>query len=187
MQETGQQYTQRILGLLQENDPMKVLAGTPRKITTLFKGAARKSLTRRPGAERWSVAEIVAHLADTELVSGFRMRLILGKSGTPIQAFDQDTWSGYAEYARQDPMLSLEAFRVQRERNLRLLRLIPREMWEHFGVHEERGKETVTRVTEMMAGHDINHRAQIEAILRPGRAPRPKKAAALKRRGQHRG
>jgi hypothetical protein len=62
--------------------------------------------------------------------------------------------------------LSLEAYRVTRERTLRLLKSIPRGMWANFGMHSERGKETVTRVTEMMAGHDINHLEQIRRILK---------------------
>jgi hypothetical protein len=167
MQETPQQYIERILGHLKGAAPATVLSATPGKLKKLLRGVPRRKLTKRPEPGRWSAAEILAHLADTELVSGFRMRLILGKSGTPIQAFDQDAWSGSLQYAKQDPVLSMEAFRVQRERNIRMLRLIPSGMWENFGMHEERGKETITRITEMMAGHDINHLKQIEQMLRP--------------------
>ena len=69
-------------------------------------------------------------------------------------------------YAKHDPALSLEAYRITRERTVRLLKSIPRSLWDNYGMHSERGKETITRVAEMMAGHDINHLGQIRQILK---------------------
>ena len=166
MQETPEQYTERILSYLHGRSPVTILASSPKRLTRLLKGVPAKKMQVRPAPERWSVAEILAHIADTELVFGFRLRLTLGASGTIIQAFDQDAWADYARYAKQDPKVSLQAYRILRERNLRLLKSIPKEMWERYGMHTERGKETVTRLSEMVAGHDINHLAQIEGILR---------------------
>jgi hypothetical protein len=166
MQETPQQYIQRILGYAEGKDPMVVLADAPRKVRKLVKGVGKKRLGKKPAPGKWSVTEILAHLADAEIVHGFRIRLILGASGTAIQAFDQDVWAGYSDYPSHDPSLSLEAWRVNRERTLRLLRSLTKEQWEYFGMHSERGKETVKRVSEMIAGHDINHYRQIKAILK---------------------
>jgi hypothetical protein len=166
MQETPQQYTKRILNYQQGKDPVSVLSSTPKKIAGLLRGVGRKQLVSRPAPRKWSVAEILAHLADAELVTGFRMRLILGANRTPIQAFDQDAWAEFSEYEKQDPYLSLEAFWVQRERNVRLLKSLPKKMWGHYGIHSERGKETIRRVTQMLAGHDINHLKQVERIVR---------------------
>ena len=165
MQETPQQYTQRILGYLEEKKPMEILAASPRQIARLVKGVSRKKLSRRPASDKWSVTEILAHLADTELVYGFRIRLILEASGTPIQGIDQDAWAKFSDYAKHDPALSLEAFRITRERMVRLLKSLPRQSWDFYGMHSERGKETVTRVVEMLAGHDINHMKQIKERL----------------------
>lgn len=178
MQETPQQYTHRILGYLEGKKPMEILAATPRQIARLIKGAPRRKLSKRPASDRWSVTAILAHLADAEMVVGFRIRLILGASGTPIMAFDQDVWATFSDYAKHAPALSLEAFRLTRERTLRLLKSLPRESWDFYGVHSERGKETVARVVEMLAGHDLNHTKQIREALavttargsgRPGR------------------
>ncbi len=168
MQETTQQYIQRVLGYLEGKKPLEILAATPRQIARLVTGVSKKKLAQRPAPDKWSVTELLAHLADSELVQGFRIRLILGAPGTPIQGFDQDAWAKVGEYAKQDPAVSLEAFRVTRERTVRLLKSLPRSAWDSYGMHSERGKETVTRVTEMMAGHDINHLKQIKAILKPG-------------------
>jgi DinB superfamily len=166
MQETPQQYTTRILGYQQGQEPLKILSGTAKKIERLIKGVPRKKLISRPEPAKWSVAEILAHLTDTELVSGFRIRLTLGMNGTPIQGFDQDVWAEKFNYGKRDPRKSLEVFRVLRENNLLLLKSIPKLLWENYGVHSERGMETVTRITEMVAGHDINHMTQIERIVK---------------------
>ncbi len=185
MQETPQQYTERILSYQQGSNPMKLLASSPGKIGRLLKAATKRTLTRHPEPGKWSVAELLGHLADAELAYSFRIRLILGANGTPVQAYDQDKWVGFSRYEKQDPRLSFEAYRIQRERNLSLLRLLPPEMLEYFGMHEERGRETVARLTEMIAGHDINHLRQIQQILAGSRAKpksRPRKKAAPKRR-----
>ncbi|HTP59546.1 MAG TPA: DinB family protein [Spirochaetia bacterium] len=166
MKETPPQYVERVLGYLEGKKPLEVLAKSPKKLAKLIKGISRKKLAKRPAPDKWSITEILAHLADTEIVQGFRVRIILGASGTPIQGFDQDEWAKYSDYAKHDPALSLEAYRVMRERTVRLLESLPAEAWERYGMHSERGKETVTRVTEMMAGHDLNHLKAIREILK---------------------
>ncbi len=165
MNETPQQYTQRILGLLAGKSPLDVLTASPKEIERLVKGAAKKRLEEKPAPDKWSVTEILAHLADVELVQGFRVRMILGASGTPIQGFDQEAWARTFDYASHDPSVSLKDYLTLREKNLRLLKSLTSEMWERFGMHSERGKENARRVSEMMAGHDINHLKQIRALL----------------------
>jgi hypothetical protein len=166
MQETPQQYIQRILGYLEGKNVMDILAVSPRQVARLIKGVTKKRLSKKPSPEKWSVTETLAHLADVEIVQGFRIRLILGSSGIAIQGFDQDVWARYSDYSSHDPALSMEGYRVNRERTLRLLRRLPKAMWGSYGMHSERGKESVKRVSEMMAGHDINHVMQIKAILK---------------------
>ncbi len=167
MKENPQQYTKRIRGYMSGKKPIEVLSSTPKQIAQLLKRVSKKKLGRRPAPNAWSVTEILAHLADTETVQSYRLRLILGSNKTPIQAFDQDVWAKFSKYSTHDPTLSFLAYRTNRERNLRLLQSLPRTMWSRYGIHSERGKETVTRVTEMMAGHDINHLSQIRRILKP--------------------
>ena len=165
MQETPQEYITRILGYQAGQDPLKVQQATVKKIERLIKGIPKKKLMTRPEPGKWSIGEILAHLADTELVGGFRMRLIIGVNGATIQAFDQDVWAENMNYRKRDPQKSLDAFRALRKNNLALLKSLPKPMWENFGMHTERGKETVTRIVEMYAGHDINHLKHIERII----------------------
>ena len=127
-------------------------------------------MTQRPEPGKWSIAEILAHLADAELVVGYRLRLILASNGTSIQAFDQDAWADTFSYNRRDPKISLETFRALRENNLRLLSSVPRGLWKNYGQHQERGQERVDHIVRMMAGHDLNHMLQIERIAKPSRS-----------------
>ena len=166
MKETPQQYTQRVVGYMEGKQPLAVQAATAKKLERLIKGVSTSKLRKRPAPEKWSVSEILAHLADAEIVGGFRMRLILGAPGTPIAAFDQDSWVSSGHYDKRDPRKSVEQFRMLREANLALLKSLTPEQWKHYGMHAERGQETIEHIVRMFAGHDINHLQQIEGILR---------------------
>ena len=165
MQETPQQYTQRVVGYVEGKQPLAVQAATAKKLERLIKGVPASKLRKRPAPDKWSVAEVLAHLADAEIVGGFRMRLILGAPGTPIAAFDQDSWVTSGHYAKRDPRKSVEQFRVLREANLALLKSLTPEQWKHYGMHSERGQESVEHIVRMFAGHDVNHLRQIEGML----------------------
>jgi hypothetical protein len=167
MNKTAQQYTQRILDYVDGKQPLAVQAATAKKLDRMIKGRSTARLRRRPAPEKWSVGEIIAHLADAEIVIGFRIRLILGSPGTPIVAYDQDQWATSGHYDKRDPRKSLEQFRVLRKANLALLKSLKPEQWKHYGIHSERGQESVEHVVRMCAGHDLNHLQQIEKILAP--------------------
>lgn len=165
MQETPQQYTQRIIAQVEGKQPLAVQAATPKKLERLIKGVPAGKLRKRPAPGKWSVSEILTHLGDAEIAGSFRMRLILSSPGTPVAAFDQDAWVTSGHYEKRDPRKSLELFRTLRETNLALLKSLTPEQWKHWGVHSERGRESVEHIVRMFAGHDLNHLKQIEAIL----------------------
>jgi uncharacterized damage-inducible protein DinB len=165
MGETPQQYSQRIMKMIEGKDALKTQSATPKRLESLVKRAPASKLRKRPAPDKWSVAEILAHIADTEIVVGWRIRSILGAPGTPIQAFDQDAWAAAGNYAKRDPRKSIEQFRAVRDANLALYRSLSSEQWNHFGLHAERGEESLQRILHMMAGHDLNHVSQIERIL----------------------
>ena len=165
MNETPYEYTQRVLSYMAGKQPLAVQAATPKKLARLIKGVPTAKLRKRPAPEKWSVSEILAHLADAELVGGFRMRLILGAPGTPIMAFDQDSWVSSGHYEKRDPRKSVEQFRVIREANVALLKSLKPDQWKHYGMHSERGQESIEHIVRMFAGHDINHLRQVEQIL----------------------
>src|SRR3984893_12665516 len=181
MPETAQQYIQRILGHVEGRDAIKVQGATAPKLKKLIHGLAPKELKRKPEPGKRSIAEIVAHLADVEIVAGWRMRSVLGANGTAIQPFDQDAWASVFQYGKRDAKQSLEVFRVLRENNLAMLRALPRELWENYGMHAERGKETIAHLARMFAGHDTNHILQVEKIAAYLKTARQKNKHTKKR------
>jgi len=165
MNESPKQYTDRILSYIEGKEPLALQAATAEKLDQLIKGVATPELRRRPAPEKWSASEIVAHLDDAEIVTGFRIRIILGAPGASISAYDADSWVTSGHYEKRDPYKSVEQFRVLREANLALLESLTPEQWKHYGIHSERGYETIEHIVRMAAGHDINHLQQIEKVL----------------------
>ncbi len=165
MPETTQQYITRLLSYTADRDGLKLQEAAPRKIAALLRGRQRQRLAKRPAPGKWSVAEILAHMADAEVAIGWRMRQILASNGIAVQAYDQDSWAGTFHYAKRDPKQSLAAYSALRAANIVLLKSVPRSAWENYGVHAERGRESITHMVKLTAGHDLNHIMQIKGIL----------------------
>lgn len=167
MNETPKQFMERILSYVEGQEPLAVQAATAGRLGQLIKGVSMSELRRRPAPGKWSVSEIIAHLADGEIVGGFRMRFILGSPGSPVAAYDQDKRVTSGHYDRRDPQKSVELFRVLRQANLALLDSLTPEQWKQYGIHSERGQESIEHIARFFAGHDVNHIQQIERILAP--------------------
>ncbi len=165
MKETAQQYKERIFGYLAQTEPLKVQSATSKRLARLIAGVPRLKLRRQPEPGKWSIAEIVAHLADTEVVVGYRIRAILGAPGTEIQAFDQDKWAQSMNYGKSDARKSVEHFSAFRKANLDLLKSLSPAQWKYHGMHAERGEESIETIARLSAGHDMNHLKQIEKIV----------------------
>jgi hypothetical protein len=122
MPETVQQYTQRLLNNAGNDDPLQLQQEAPNKVAALLKGRTHDELTREPAPGKWSVAQIVAHLADAEIAISWRLRQILANNEIPLQAYDQDRWANTFDYAHRDPQQSLALYRALREANVALVK-----------------------------------------------------------------
>jgi DinB superfamily len=165
MRETTEQYINRLLSLVESDDPWTILASTPSQLRVLIAGRPRSQLEFKPGPDRWSVLEILAHLADAEIVVAWRIRSVLATDGARLQPYDQDRWAATFRYASSDPSESLDVFSAVRASTLSLLRRVEPSLHENHGVHGERGRETVIHIVRLTAGHDRNHVGQIERRL----------------------
>lgn len=165
MAETFQEYSARLLSLAQGTDPRAVLASTPSRIGALVAGRGVQELQWSPAPGRWSIAQIVLHLADAELVFAYRVRMVLSTPGTPIEAFNQDDWVNTQHAATSDAHASLALFTALRVSMVRLLERLSDEELNRYGVHAERGPESIRHLQSLYAGHDRNHLAQIEQLL----------------------
>jgi DinB superfamily len=165
MTETPEQYRLRMYSYLDGKDPLKLQAAAPARLARLLQGVSAAKARQRPAPGKWSIREIVAHIADTELVGGYRIRAILGAPGTQLLGFDQDMWVEALHYDKRDLKKSFDQYRMLREANLALFRSLSPEQWKQSGNHSERGPERVETIVKMFAGHDLNHFQQIERIL----------------------
>jgi hypothetical protein len=168
VEESFAEYRTRVLGYLGTQDPLRVLSSTPRRLARLIDGRSRAALVCKPAPAKWSVAEILAHLADAELAFGWRLRSMVASPGVPLQWWDEYLWSERCGYLRVPAADSLATFGALRASNLALLRRVPRDVRETaYGVHEKRGRQTVREFVVMEAAHDLNHLLQIQRILGP--------------------
>lgn len=112
---------------------------------------------------KWSPREIVAHLADCELVFSFRLRQTLAMESPVIQPFDQDAWARH--YVSYDIASAMAMFHAAREWNIKLIGGLSEADWQREMTHPERGTMTFQTVVETMAGHDLNHLRQLQSVL----------------------
>jgi hypothetical protein len=174
MAETFAEYQTRVLGYLGSRDAIRVQRGTPAALARRLRNQSGAVLTRRPEPSKWSIVEIVAHMADAELAMGWRLRGMLATPGVALTWWDQDEWSARLGYAARSPRESVELFAALRKSNLRLLSSVPRPWWDAcYGVHEKRGRQTVAQFVALEAAHDLNHLRQIDRILESARRRRP--------------
>jgi hypothetical protein len=158
-------YQLKLNSYVAGNDPLRMQADTPRLIANLVKGVPEAKLSWRPVPDKWSIKEIIAHLAEDELVTSWRYRQMIENSGCPLASFNQDQWARLGDYGSWQPADALDMFRLLREANLRMLRNLTADEWDYFGVHAERGCISLRDLARHMAGHDMNHVEQIRSIL----------------------
>jgi len=157
------EYRERILGLLGNDDPFEVLEGTPERVASLVERMGEEGLGRRFAPGKWTGREVVGHLADVEIVVGFRVRQMVSAPDRVIQPIDQDAWAG--PYPRLDGRVAVRALTALRAWNLGYYRTLTPADLARVAMHPERGEESVETTIRMHAGHDRNHLAQLELIL----------------------
>ena len=113
---------------------------------------------------KWSIRQIMAHLADSEMVGAYRYRLVAAEENPALTAFDQNAWTRNLDYARRKPKASLETFRRIRAENYELLKALPEGAFERSGNHTERGIVTLRQLVEVNAEHAENHARQIQGV-----------------------
>ena len=159
------EYLAQIREQASGKDPLRAQAETAKILADLIASATDAQLTKRPAPGKWSIGEILAHLAEDEISSAWRYRQMVEHNGIELAGFDQDMWATIGNYTDRAPQDSLALFRLLRNANLAFLRNLSPEQWDCYGIHAERGRITVRDLATHMVGHDANHVEQIRKML----------------------
>jgi hypothetical protein len=127
-------------------------------------GAAGAEVDFKSAPDKWSLREILGHLADSELVNAMRYRQVIAEDNPTLQGFDQNAWTAKLDYSRRKPSHVIESFRRLRTENYELLKDLPEEAFQRSGNHSERGPMTLIQLLQLYSDHAEKHILQIRAI-----------------------
>ena len=144
---------------------IKALAETPARVAELLRSGdpGRWAVRRRPA--EWAPVEVLAHLADTELVFGLRVRLIVSADRPPLPVLDQGALAERAGYLAWRPQIALDRFRTRRGETIELLAECSAGELERVGLHPVRREVTLADLVAIMLAHDTDHVGQMRERL----------------------
>lgn len=152
------------VALLGDRDPVAVLRETPRRVSDLLRTMTAEQIERKPAAGKWSVREVICHLADCEIAWAWRMRLIYGSDNPLLQPFDQDAWARAYHGDGYTTSVASAAWGALRQWNLALIGSVAEHQRYRTGKHPEMGEVTFWNVVEIAAGHDLHHLRAVEKV-----------------------
>ncbi len=165
----AQAYVRALLDLLGTRDPLSVMAELRPWLEPRLARVPEPVLRRAEAPGKWSVIQVVQHLADSDLVAGYRIRMVVAENSPLLQGYDQDGWAREFHYDQVPLAAALDQLRSLRTVNLRLWSRLTPDQLQRIGIHSERGSESAGHILRLMGGHDLVHRRQIDRILASAR------------------
>lgn len=162
--EEARRYTQMLLEMVGDRDPLVVMAETPPALRQLVAGLPAHVLARPEAPGKWSIAHVMHHLADSELVGAYRFRMVLAHDTPSIQGYDQNLWVERLHEPPGEVAEALDSFGFLRRANLRLLSGLTAADRRRAGMHAERGEESLDHMLRLYAAHDLVHLRQLARI-----------------------
>jgi len=157
-------YREALIARLGDNDPVEELARLFERLPAALEGLDEGDIRRPESDGKWSILEVVCHLADTEWVQGWRIRRVLTEDRPVLEPMDQDVWAERLGYRDTELEEALDQLRALRLANLRLIRRLAANDFTRICHHPERGEESLRTILELVAGHDGVHMDQIARI-----------------------
>ena len=158
-------YVRALLDVLGPRDPIEVLDELLPWMAARIRDLDDSALRCPEAPGKWSVIEVIQHLADSDLVFSYRLKMMLTEDRPLLGGYDQDRWAGELRYRDVPLELALDQLRSMRTANLHILRPLSPSQLERVGLHSERGPESAGFLLQLMGGHDLVHRRQIDRIL----------------------
>src|SRR5579871_1351783 len=136
---------------------------SPKEIAAAVSGLPPDVLRFKPSPDKWSILEILGHLADIEIVYAYRLRQMLADEKPVISPMDQNAWARQLGYMDAPAPELVAAYGLNRHQNVRLLKRVKPGDLEKSAFHPEyKENQSVADLVERMATHGANHLAQIE-------------------------
>ena len=157
-------YVAALLDLLGDNDPVVVLREMPAAVQRFLETVPPQLAASPEAPGKWSIRDVIQHLADSELVGGFRLRMVLAHDRPPLTGYDQDLWASRLRYRDVEVGDAFEQFGALRRANVRIWQSLTAEDLARVGLHSERGEESLEHMRRLYAGHDLLHLQQLERI-----------------------
>ena len=157
-------YVASRLALVGDRDALALLADAPDRIAASVAGVSEDGARQPPGPGSWSVLQVLRHLADSEIVYGYRLRLIVASDRPAIPGYDQDAWADALPYHRGTVAQAVADYADARRGTVAFLRALSGDQWERVGIHGERGPESVRQTAALLAAHDLGHERQIARV-----------------------
>jgi hypothetical protein len=129
-------------------------------------------LKKRYAPGKWSVREILVHLADTETVLLDRLRRLAAENNPTLMAFDQDKWAGALFYGKRDLGVARQQYESARRSIIEMIRNLKPSVDKRAGMHSEAGRRTFGAVLATVLSHNQHHLKQIQAAA-AGRTWKP--------------
>jgi hypothetical protein len=157
-------YVDGLLSLLGDQDPLVVLCDMPVALEQFVRSVPAKVVTVPEANGKWSIRDVVQHLADSELVGGFRLRMVIAHERPVLTGYDQDLWARRLRYHDVAIDDALAQFVALRRANMRLWQALRPADLPRVGLHAERGEESLEHMRRLYAGHDLLHLRQVKRI-----------------------
>ncbi len=157
-------YRNSVLELVGDRDPLVILGELVAAVRAAIAELPADRLEKPEAPGKWSVLQVVQHLADTELAFGWRVRQVLTADRPPLHGFDENAWMARLRTGDHDLEAALAQLAALRAELVRILRTCTPEEFARVGIHTERGEESLGLIMRLIAGHDLVHRRQLARI-----------------------
>jgi uncharacterized damage-inducible protein DinB len=147
--------------MLAGRDPQQVITETPGRFAAILAHLSAEETETPAAPGKWSVREIMAHMADCEIAWSWRLRIAYEKDRAEMQPFDQDPWAKM--YGRYSLPLAKTTFEALRAWNVAFVSGLSEADRRKTYFHPEMGERPLWTLVEIMAGHDLHHLAKLEA------------------------
>jgi uncharacterized damage-inducible protein DinB len=154
-------YAEQYVVLVTGEDVLESLKNQLKQTATLFSGRSERDGNFRYAPDKWTVKEVVGHVADTERIFAYRALRIARGDRTPLAGFEQEDYVRAARFGARKLADVVEEYADVRQASLALFQSLDEEAWLRHGVASE-NRVTVLALAYLIAGHELHHRKILE-------------------------